>query len=479
MPARLLAGSLLALVLAGCFGSGSSPRSESTLDATFIDSDGNGALEAGPGEPLLERTELAPRTRPGKTLAVFAQLTDAHVTDEESPLRVEFLDRLGAPFTSAFRPQEALTGHVLDAMVRSLNRLQPEGVVVTGDLVDNAQANELDEALGILRGGMVDPGSGGPPYEGVQAADNPDPYYYRPAVDPPAEPGLLEAAERPFSAAGLHAPWYPLVGNHDLLVQGNVPASSKIARIALGSRKLVRLDPLARDAVRGRTLSRTALDRLLARGLPGDSVAVAPDPARRQLAPAKVVARLRAATGVDGSGPLLDYVFDLGAHVRGVALDTVRRGGGTGGIVRPAQVQWLRQALAQAGDRWIVVFSHDPLTRPGTEPALAALDASPRVIAAVAGDTHHNSILPRRTAAGGYWLVTTSSLADYPQQARAFRLREAERGGVALETWMLDHDDSASRLARVSRDLAFLDYQGGRPSRFAGSQRDRNTRLFR
>jgi hypothetical protein len=33
-------------------------------------------------------------------------------------------------------------------------------------------------------------------------------------------------------------------------------------------------------------------------------------------------------------------------------------------------------------------------------------------------------------------------------------------------------------LAGISRELAFLDFQGGRPRRLAGSRADRNARLF-
>ena len=78
---------------------------------------------AGAGRAVRNRTELAPRSRPTRRLVTFAQLADAHVTDEESPARVEVLDRLGAPFTSAFRPQESLTPFVLAGMVATINRL--------------------------------------------------------------------------------------------------------------------------------------------------------------------------------------------------------------------------------------------------------------------------------------------------------------------------------------------------------------------
>ena len=89
----------------------------------------------------------------------------------------------------------------------------------------------------------------------------------------------------------------------------------------------------------------------------------------------------------------------------------------------------------------------------------------------VSGNRHRNTIEAR----DGYWLIGTSSLADFPQQARMFRLREAG-GGAVLETWMVDHD--GRRPGRIARELAFLDAQGGRPQGFAGKRSDRNVRLF-
>jgi 3',5'-cyclic AMP phosphodiesterase CpdA len=470
---------VLALVaLAGCGGGSGAPaaRDGSTLAATWRDPDGDGFLARGPGEPLRDRADLARPAAPGRTLATLAVLTDVHVRDEESPARVPFLDRLGGPFSSTFRPQEALSAQVLDAAVRSVDAARPDAVLVTGDLIDNAQANELALARTVLDGGVARPDSGAPGYQGVQEAGDPDPAYYRPDVDPPRHRGLLDAAQRPFRAVGLRAPWYPVPGNHDLLLAGELARTPSTEAVAVGDERLVQPDE-GLDVPRSENaLTPQLVDRMLSGGLPGRTARVAPDPARRELAPAQAVAGLRAASGHGGTGARMDYAFDVGREVRVVVLDTVRRDVGSSGVLAAAQVAWLRGQLDAAGARRVVVVSHQPLTKVvGADGALAVLDHDPHVVAALAGDSHHNRIVARHTPAGGYWLVQTAALADYPQQARVLRVRETARGTV-LETWMLD--TAPDPLADTARELAYLDAQGGRPQHEVGTPLDRNVRLF-
>jgi 3',5'-cyclic AMP phosphodiesterase CpdA len=464
---------LVATASAGCGGTenaaSSQPRT-STLHATLADRDGDGFLEPAGGEPFVDR---GPRARVGRTIARFGQLTDTHVRDEESPARVPFLDRLGPPFNSTFRPHEALSPQVLDAAVRALGRERPQAVVVTGDIVDSAQENELDQALAVLEGGVVQPDSGGRGYAGVQEAGSPDPFYFRPDHDAPRHPGILAAAQRRFRARGLDAPWYPAIGNHDVLVQGEVPATPAIDEVATGGELVTGFNPGFEPPTSESDASAVVDDLLTSGRAFGRTERVPADPGRRHLAPDEVVGRLAAAAGVEPTtSSRLDYTFDIGAEVRGIVLDTANRTGGSRGVVSPAQVEWLRAELARGGNRWVVVFAHNPLeSSDGGEAALAALDAAPNVVAVVAGNRHHNTIETR----DGYWLIGTSSLADFPQQARMFCLRETGTG-VALETWMVDHDGRG--LAGTARELAYLDAQGGRPQGFGGRREDRNARLF-
>jgi 3',5'-cyclic AMP phosphodiesterase CpdA len=476
----------LALALAACGGSRPlAAKGGSTQQSVYRGA--GGELEVEGGVRLLARTELAPRAALGARLGTLVHLTDAHLLDASSPARVPFLARLGPPFTSTFRPHEALTAQVAAGAVRAAAALAPDAVIQGGDLVDNAQENELARGLALLAGGRVDPGSGGRGYRGVQEKDNADPFYYRPDIDAPRHPGMLAAATRSFRAPGLKVPWYPVLGDHDLLVQGILTPTALTDRIARGDRAVWDLPTGLRAPSGIGELSAAAPDGLPDPGLfeplirqllsaPG--VTVPADSGRRELDAATVVARLRKAASLPRGGPRLDYSFDVGPRLRVIVLDLVRRGGGSDGLVAPGQPAWLSAELARAGTRWVIVVSHQPLqSSVGGESILALLDRHPRLLAALYGHTHANQIEPRRGPGGGYWLVGTSSLIDYPQQLRALRVFETADGGAALQTWMLDHVPGG--LGDVSRELAYLDAQGGRPKGFAGRPRDRNVTLFR
>jgi 3',5'-cyclic AMP phosphodiesterase CpdA len=453
----------------------------STLESTWVDPLGIGILKPGPGEPLIARTDIAARRPLDHVIATLAHVTDAHVLDASSPARATFLDRLGPPFQSTFRPQETLTAQVLGGAVNAIEHLRPDAVIQGGDLIDNAQSNELEHALTTLRGGKIPPGSGPDGYFGVQLASDPDPFYYRPDLDAPRHPGLLNRAVAPFTSRGLNRPVHPVLGDHDILVQGEIAPTPQTRKLAVGTEALWELPPGLRLPAAAREQITSSPDGppspglitgFIKEALGGPKQRVPADPSRREMSADEAVSRM------GGTHTTLDYSTDIGPKLRLIVLDLARRRGGSGGLVRPGQPAWLEQQLKTTESRWVIVVSHQPLrSSQGGDELLALLDSHPRVIAALSGHTHRNEIAPRPTPNGGYWLINTASLIDYPQQARAIRVVATTNGGVALQTWMLDHVFPGD-LGTISRELSYLDAQGGRPNGFKGTRLDRNVTLY-
>lgn len=484
----------------------------STLQQTYgVGTPGAGGYRpviAVAGEAHSVRSGLGVAAAPGRArqgLLAFVQLSDVHIVDAQSPLRLEWTDRLDDPsplpatglFSSSYRPGEMLTGQVADSMVRAINRIATGPVtgkplalaIQTGDNSDNSQLNEVRWNINLLNGGTVRVDSGNlNKWEGVadSTAATYDTAYWHPHGNPagkpvdrpraeygfPVVPGLLDAARRPFTAEGLDIPWYSVFGNHDGLVQGNFPTSTlQLNLLALGALKIVS-PPLGVNPAQlfDDLMSNPGglLTNLLGGALNTVVRVVQPDLNRRLLTRQQVVEQHFALGGAPFGHGFTDtnrqkgtayYSFDKG-DFRFVVMDTVNPNGYADGSLDKTQFAWLTALLAQSTDKIVLVFSHhtsdtmgNPLVVTGgnLEPrvtggtVLDALLARPNVIAWINGHTHRNKITPRpRTNGGGLWEITTASHIDWPQQARIIEVADNGDGTLSIFTTMVDHAGPAS-----------------------------------
>lgn len=467
--------------------------------AAPVGASGYRRLTAGPGYPLIVRTELATAsaTRDDRRtgLAAIVQTTDLHLVDTQSPMRLEWLTSLSM---SMSRPQEQLNTQGGVSLVKRINSLaggpfsgrQIDCVVSTGDNTDNHESIELDWFLQLMSGGSITPNTGDPSrYEGIQ--DSGDPGYYNvasPLTDDfkkagfPHLPGFFNAALASHSSPGLTRPWYSVFGNHDDSIQGMLPSDWwAMAALYTGNQKFIGFKDPALAAFY------SSLGGAMTAGQPSTSAlltrTVTPDSRRRPFTPTEYIKR-HLDPAVTGPGPFGHgftadnaasgrgyYRFPIAPGVVGLSLDSTNRAGWVDGSIGDEQWRWL-EAQLKAGsstsydvfgfvqkravtDTLFVVFSHHTSTTMGNillDPAkpfdlrhagselVSLLQRYPNVIAWVNGHTHYNRITPQRHSnpKRSFWEINTASHIDYPQHARVIDVCDNADGTLSIFTTLLE-----------------------------------------
>lgn len=437
----------------------------------------------------------------GKSLLTLVHISDTHICDPQSPARLAFSDRLSDPHSphvdligspvGNYRSNETLTTQVLKTMVETINQLKapvsgvkPDLVVITGDLTDNAQVNELDWAHTILDGGRVAPNSGdlsrffGPGGEPISehywnpepsiSNDFPSLLYGMPKV-----PSLFSAAVDSFDSPGLEMPYLPVHGNHDLLLQGTVVADDSLRELVTGSALPVEFNP------------KFTLETILSEFSPFgptfwpkaeimNFVETEPDPNRDFVESESFSNAFKLAgryNAIEVNGFLL------------LSLDSVNENGGWDGSISQRQFSWLEEKLRSSFNQPTLILSHHPFDRmdnlyakPGAEQRVSGaqivdlLLEYKNVVAWLAGHEHRNRI-ERIGGEHGFWHIETCSLIDWPQQGRVIEIFFDREQGYQIVTTMFDHQAPArviengipvsnfdlsnqQHLASLSRELA-------------------------
>jgi metallophosphoesterase (TIGR03767 family) len=445
-----------------------------------------------------------------KSLLNIVHISDTHLCDAQSPARVEYLDRFADPhhplaaligsLIGTYRAQEVLTAQVFESMVRAINSIdrtpvtnsEVDLVLITGDLTDNAQINELSWFTTLSQGGAIRPDSGSwSKWEGA-GAEFYSPHFWNPHGTPAGEeddfprklygfpeiPELLDAVRQPFVANGFSHPWLAVHGNHDALLQGTVLPDETLRAMATSNSKIMEIsDPEAISALAQVTEIGPARYPL---PTTPTEIRVTADSERDFVSPSAWSHSFpNVYSEAEGKYWRKDYEF-----ITILALDTVNPFGGWQGSLDREQFTWLQRQIESLDNRFVVITSHHPLDDliNGYTPELQSrvlrdevekyLLSQAHVIAWICGHTHQHRIThfgPDESR--GFWQIETASLIDWPQQGRVIEIFLDDNDHVCIGSTVFDHAgevcnefgsvrlDDVAHLAGLSRVVSLNDWQ--------------------
>jgi metallophosphoesterase (TIGR03768 family) len=385
------------------------------------------------------------------------------------------------------------TTHVLDAAVRTINKLNKENPfdlgLALGDLANCTQYNELRWFIDVMDGKMINPDTGGD--------DNP-------------VVGKGNDYQDPFQAEGLDKsiPWYATLGNHDHFWMGSKPVNDRLRQFFTGSEVLTTGNIFADDnALNESTLSTGVLDGSTLYGniidtgivalIPPVSPVIA-DLNRHSLTKEEwmnefsISSTLPIGHGFIQSDPENKfgacYSFEpkTDLPLKIIVLDDTEdetdiegpsKIYGYGSLAN-GRYEWLVSQLkeGQEHDKLMIIAAHVPIgVVPSPVPVgwynpedestiINKLKEFPNLILWVAGHRHVNNVtaMPSNDPfhpENGFWEVETKSLREFPQQFRIFDIVRNTDNTISIITTNVDPEAEPGSFAGTSRSYGIASNQ--------------------